>query len=105
MNVYQFASRVNAVRVSTDQRHGWDPSQPHAYGLNWTPTRIEFYRDRKIVGSWANPGGRYTNGDPLYVKMHCNTRFYPALLAITNPYTLPKAARVYSLNVWTAKPF
>jgi hypothetical protein len=105
MKVYQFASGEDAILVSTDQRHGWDPSKPHAYGVNWTSRKIEFYKDRQRVGSWANPGRQYTNGDPLYVKMHCNTKFYPALLTIASPHSLPKAAHVYSLNVWTAKPF
>lgn len=93
------------IMYSIDNTSGFDPSTYHLYGLDWTSSHIDFYIDRVQVASFANPGGYYTNGDPLYTKMHVNANFGPTATPVVNPGALPKSAHVDSYNVWPSKPF
>ena len=91
--------------VTTDSGSGWDASQSHSYGLEWTATAVRFYRDRQLVGDFGNPGGTFTNGDPVYTKQYCNTDFSSTAGVTVNPAGLPKYAHVDSLRVWPTRPF
>ena len=101
----QFVDGHDAMLATTDSTHGFDASQEHSYGLNWTASTIELYRDRALVGRWANPGGAYTNGDPMYTKMHCNANWGPTATPVIYPAKLPAYAHVRAYNVWPTKPF
>ncbi len=91
--------------VGTDSNSGWDASVSHAYGMEWTASAIRFYRDRVLVGSFGNPGGPYTNGDPCFMKHYCQTDFSSVAGVTVNGAGLPKYAHVDSINVWAARPF
>lgn len=82
----------------------WTGTARHKYGVLWTADVIEFYIDRTQVLSVANPGGAYTNGDPMYSKIHVQTNFGSATPDVDTA-NLPAGANVYSFNVWDSRPF
>jgi len=93
------------LEAATDSNSGWDASVSHAYGLQWTATAVRFYRDRQLVGNFGNPGGPYTNGDPMLIKHWCNTNYAAFPPLSVNPAGLPKYAHIDSLKVWATRPF
>lgn len=109
MHVQQWVSGGNPggddIVYETLSTSGFDPTQFHSYGLNWTATTIEFYIDRVLTGSIANPGGYY-NTDPCYTKMACQAgAFWPVEQSILNPSALPLGAHIDSYTIWPSKPF
>jgi hypothetical protein len=103
--VLQDIAGYPAISAQTDSASGWDARQQHTYGVLWTATVVRFYRDRVLVGDFANPGNEYTNGDPLYSKMYCNTNIYPTDTTILSPGSLPQGAHIYNFAVYPDLPF
>ena len=102
MQLAMFASNVSSSEYFiAEGTNGWTGTVPHAYGMKWSPTVIQFYIDRVRVVSTGNPGGAYTNGDPCYTKIHAQSNFYPDQLDVSNSSLLPKGGHVFKFDVWT----
>lgn len=107
-NVQHVSQNTSNANISADysSSNGWDATQMHLYGMDWTTSRVDFYRDRQLIGGGGNPGGGYNNGWPFYMKMHTNVAFAAALdIHLPDPGVLPKGAHVDSFYVYPRRPF
>lgn len=103
-HILQFSHEAPPL-VETDSDSGWDASVSHAYGLEWTASAINFYRDRVLAGSFGNPGGPYSDGSPCYVRHFLETDYASVAGDTVDPGGLPKYAHVDSIKVWASRPF